>query len=61
MRNLLNEVVTVEIIDEKFTREVKIIRQQHEFLCKKKDLYLIGVDGFSKHWSFFLASDHALL
>ena len=37
MRTILNEVVTVEIINEKFTIEVKILRQQYEFMCNKKD------------------------
>ena len=37
MRTILNEVETIERINEKFTIEVKILWQQHEFLCMKKD------------------------
>ena len=60
MRNLLYEIVYFEIINVKFTTEVNIQQQQQEFLFNKKDLYVIGVDGFSNQWGFF-ASDHSLL
>ena len=53
MCTVLNEVVFFEIINEKLTIEVKIIRQQHTFLFQMKGLYVIGVDVFSKQWDFF--------
>ena len=37
MRTLFDEVVYVDRMNEKFTIEVNIIRQQREFLLKKKD------------------------
>ena len=40
MRTLLNEVLMAERINEKFAIEVNILRQQHGFLCKKKDFYI---------------------
>ena len=62
MRTILNEVVTIKIINENFNIEVKILRQQHEFLCKKKDFYILEewMDLVS-NGVFFFASDHALL
>ena len=41
MCNLLNEVVTVERINENLTIEVNILRQKYEFLCRKKDFYIL--------------------
>ena len=56
----LDEVVYVEIINEKFTIEVNILRQQHEFLFQKKD-FILGLDRFSKQRGGFFVSDHDLL
>ena len=61
LRTPLDEVVSVEVNNEKLTIEVNILRKQHEFLFKKKDLSVIGLDGFSKKWGVFFPSDHALL
>ena len=41
MRTLLHEILTVEIINKKFTIETKILWQQHELLCKKKDFDIL--------------------
>ena len=55
---LLDEVIYFERINKKRTTEVKKPQQQHGFIFKKKDLYVIGVDVFSKQWGVFFASDH---
>ena len=41
LRTLLNEVVYVERINEKFAIEVKILRKQHEFPFKKNYSFML--------------------
>ena len=54
---LLDGVVYVETINEKFIIEVIILRQQQEYIFKNSDFICYWSQLFSKQW-FFFASDH---
>ena len=43
MRDILNEIVSVEIVNGNLTIEVNILRQKHKYISKNKDfIYYIG-------------------
>ena len=50
LRTIFDEVAYVEILNGKFVIEIIILRQQHEYLFKNKDLFVVEVNGFRKQW-----------
>ena len=50
MINLLDEVVSVDKINEKFTKELNILRQNYGFSLRRRIIFVIGVNWYSKQW-----------
>ena len=61
LSTLLHEVVMRERVTKIFTIEVKILWQQCEFICKKKDFDILYELTDLVSNGIFFASDHALL